>query len=371
MTVLLLAGGLAALIAGAEALVRGASRLALAVGMSPLAVGLTVVAFGTSAPELAVTLSAAMGGGTDLAFGNVVGSNIFNVLFILGVSALAAPLIVARKLVRVDVPVAIAVALVGALLAADGRVGRLDGLLLVLGLAGYVVFTIRTARAGKAAPVGASSDSFSGAADAGTAPTARPFVPLLANVAWILAGLALLVLGSRWLVVAAVEIARMLGVSELVIGLTVVAGGTSLPEVATSLLATLRGERDIAVGNVIGSNIFNILAVLGVSSVVAPSGISAAPAALRFDVPVMLAASLACLPIFVSGHRIDRWEGGLFLAYYIAYTAYLVLDAAQHDALPLFSGVMMAFVLPITVVTVLIVKLREVAARSASRREAS
>lgn len=185
-----------------------------------------------------------------------------------------------------------------------------------------------------------------------------------AATAWLLhgvlivLGLGLLVLGSRWLVRGAVTLAALLGVDELVIGLTIVAAGTSLPEVATSIIASLRGERDIAVGNVVGSNIFNLLAVLGLTSLVAPHGIEVAPAVLRFDLPVMLAVVVACLPIFFTGNRIARWEGGLFLGYYGAYTAYLILAATQHQALPVFSTVMLLFVMPLTGVTLLVLALR-------------
>ena len=184
------------------------------------------------------------------------------------------------------------------------------------------------------------------------------------NLAFIVAGLALLVLGSRWLVNGAVAFAQALGVSELVIGLTVVAAGTSLPEVATSILAAFRGERDIAVGNVVGSNIFNILAVLGLAGLVAPSGLPAPAALLRFDLPVMVAVAIACLPIFASGATIARWEGALFLFYFAAYTAYVVLAAQQHDALPAFSAAMEAFVLPLTAVTLAVVGWRAWRARA-------
>ncbi len=356
MTLLLLLAGLAGLVVGAELLVRGASRLALAAGLSPLAVGLTVVAYGTSAPELAVSASAAVAGDGDLAFGNVVGSNIFNVLFILGASALIAPLVVARQLVRLDVPLALGVALLGAALALDGKVGRVDGLLLLGGLAAYTAFTLRMARresAGDAAAAGAPPP-------AGAAAAVR-------SIALVLAGLALLVAGSRAFVSAASDIARALGVSELVVGLTIVAAGTSLPEVATSILAAVRGERDIAAGNVIGSNLFNILGVLGLSSALAPDGVAASAAAMRFDVPVMLAAAAACLPIFATGHRIDRWEGGLFLVYYGVYVTWLILRASQHDALPAFSGVMLGFVVPLTALTLVIVAAREWRGRRSRR----
>jgi cation:H+ antiporter len=176
-------------------------------------------------------------------------------------------------------------------------------------------------------------------------------------------GLGLLVYGARWLVEGAVTLARTLGVSELVIGLTVIAAGTSLPEVAASVVAGLRGERDIAVGNVIGSNLFNILSVLGLAALVAPGGINVAPAALTFDIPVMIAAALACSPIFFTGHSIARWEGAVFLSYYAAYTAYVVLNARTHDALPAFSAVMLEFVGPLTMITLAIGYVRHAAGR--------
>jgi cation:H+ antiporter len=184
------------------------------------------------------------------------------------------------------------------------------------------------------------------------------------HLALVVLGLALLVVGARWLVAGAVAIATAAGVSELVIALTIVAAGTSLPEVATSVLASLRGERDIAVGNVIGSNLFNLLGILGLSSLVAPGGSRVAPAALAFDIPVMIAVSVACLPILFTGYRIARWEGALFLAYYAAYTLYLILDAAGHDALAAFSAVMALFVIPLTAITLALLAVRARCARS-------
>ncbi len=176
-------------------------------------------------------------------------------------------------------------------------------------------------------------------------------------------GLGLLVLGSRWLVGGAVDLAGALGVSDLIVGLTIVAAGTSLPEVATSVVASLRGERDIAVGNVVGSNIFNILAVLGLSSLVSPDGIAVAPSMTTFDIPVAIVVAVACLPILFTGHLIARWEGGVFLGYYVAYTLYLILNAAEHDALPAYSTVMLIFVLPLTALTIGVLAVREVHGR--------
>jgi cation:H+ antiporter len=344
VTVGLFVAGLALLVLGAEWLVKGASRLAAALGISPLVIGLTVVAYGTSAPELAVSIKSAWAGQPDLALGNVVGSNIFNVLFILGVSALVAPLVVSSQLVRLDVPVMIGLSGLTLLMARDGSIGRLDGALLFAGAIAYTVFQVRQSRKESAAVRDEYAQEYG-----------RKRSSTAANLAFVGAGLVLLVLGSRWLVNGAVAFAQAFGVSELVIGLTIVAAGTSLPEVATSILAALRGERDIAVGNVVGSNLFNILSVLGLSALVSPAGLPAASALLRFDLPVMIAVAVACLPVFASGSVIARWEGALFFLYYAAYTAYVVLAAQQHDALPAFSAAMQAFVLPLTAVTLAVV----------------
>jgi cation:H+ antiporter len=356
-TTLLLVGGLVALLGGAELLVRGASRLATVAGISPLVIGLTVVAWGTSTPELVVSSVAALEGRDDIAVANVVGSNVFNVLFILGACALVLPLRVAQQLVRLDVPIMIGCALLLWLLGADGRISRPECALLLALLLAYTVFVLRLAR--RESP-GVAAEYQEALARA----TPRRRWPL--DVALVLAGLGLLVLGGQWLVDGAVRIAQAAGLSETVIGLTIVAAGTSLPEVATSLLAALRGERDIAVGNVVGSNIYNVLAILGLPGLLAPEGLSVAPALLHVDIPVMLAVSFACLPIFVTGHRVDRWEGGLFLAYYAGYTTWLVLATGQHDAAPAFGSAMLEWVLPLTLVTIMV----SIAHAAAERRDA-
>ncbi len=350
-TTLLFFLGLVLLIAGAELLVRGAGALALSFGISPLVVGLTVVAFGTSSPELAVSVQSTWSGRGDMAMGNVVGSNIFNVLFILGISALIVPLVVARQLVRQEVPIMVGVSLLLLALAADGRLGRLDGLLLFALMIGYTVFLIRQSRRAGAAQAGSAEEAAAG-------PRSLPLQLLL-----IALGLAMLVYGATLLVDAAVVFAQRLGISELVIGLTIVAAGTSMPEVATSIVAALRGQRDIAVGNVVGSNIFNILSVLGLSAVVAPAGLPVAPSMLAFDLPVLIAVALACLPVFFTGYMIARWEGGLFLLLYAAYTTYLLLAAQEHDALQPFSTAMAVGVLPIVAVTLIVIARREWKAR--------
>jgi cation:H+ antiporter len=352
MTALMLIAGLGLLIVGGDLLVRGASRLAAAFGIPPLIIGLTVVAFGTSSPELAVSVQAAVSGETDIAVGNVVGSNIFNVLFILGVSALIAPLAVSSQLIRFDVPLMIGVSCVALLLAFDGTIGRLDGLVFVAGLLAWLIMLVRMGRQ-------EAADRESAPGDESTRPNAAAGRSGHAvNLVLIAIGLLLLVLGSRWFVDGAVTFARWLGVTELVIGLTVIAAGTSLPEVVTSVLASLRGERDIAVGNVVGSNLFNILGVLGLSSIIAPEGLAVAASALRFDFPIMIAVAVACLPIFFTGARIERWEGGLFLAYYFAWTGWLVLAATGHAALSPFNAAMTLFVLPLTAITLAVLAFR-------------
>ncbi len=342
--------GLLALIAGAELMVRGASRLALSFGISPLVVGLTIVAFGTSAPEIAVSVGAAMDGRTDIAIGNVVGSNIVNVLFILGLSALITPLLVNAQIVRQEVPIMIGASLLLLVFALDGRVGLYEsGLLLVL-LLTYTVFLILQSRRESQA----IRDEYAHEVVKPGRWDAHWAMQLLL----IAAGLALLVFGSQWLVAAATAFARALGVSDLVIGLTIVAVGTSLPEVATSIMAALRKERDIAVGNVIGSNIFNLLGCMGLTGLVTGEGLPVAAGLLNFDIWVMLATAFACLPVFLTGREIARWEGGVFLAYFVAYMTYVALTAQQHAMLPVFGTAMLSFVLPLTVVTLVVVMLR-------------
>jgi cation:H+ antiporter len=347
MVIVFLIAGLVLLVIGAEILVRGASRLASSLGISPLVIGLTIVAFGTSAPEMAVSIDASWAGQADLALGNVVGSNIFNVLFILGLSALVAPLVVSQQLVRLDVPLMIAASIVVLLMGMDNKISRIDGVILFAAVLAYTFFLIRQSRRESSALV---TEQYVAEVGAAGAQNGSALMQYLKDGAMILGGLALLVLGAQWLVDSAVQIAQYLGMSELVIGLTIVAAGTSMPELATSVIASLRGERDIAVGNVVGSNIFNLLAVLGLSSIVAPDGVQVADAALAFDIPVMVGVALICLPIFFTGFLISRLNGALFLFYYVAYTAYLLMAAQQHESLQTFGTAMVWFVMPATVI---------------------
>ena len=355
----LIVAGLALLFFGAELLVRGASRIAAVAGMSPLMIGLTVVAYGTSSPELAVSIGAALSGQADISLGNVVGSNIFNILFILGACAILVPLQVARQLVWLDVPLMIGASLLLLLMALDGRLSRIDGVILFSGAILYTAFLIRLGRRNAVEDKQAHAGSSQETHWAGSWPV---------QVLSMALGLGMLVYGAHWLVDGAVAVAKVLGMSDFIVGLTIVAAGTSFPEVATSVVAGFRGERDIAVGNVVGSSIFNILAVLGLSSIVARDGIAVPPAALAFDIPVMIAVALACSPIFFTGHSIARWEGALFLSYYGAYISYLALDAQGHDSLPLFNTVMLQFVLPLTLVTLAIVYTRHAAQTRSQNR---
>ncbi len=354
MNLLLFALGLASLVAGATLLVRGASKLALSFGISPLVVGLTIVAFGTSAPEVAVSVGAVLDGKTDLAIGNVVGSNIFNVLFILGASALIAPLVVNVQLIRQEVPVMIGASLLLLVLGLDHTLGFGESALLFALLIVYTVYLVRQSRRQTSMARAEYAEDFR-PAQAGAWDAKLPV-----QLALIIVGLVGLVFGSEWLVTAAVNFAKAMGVSDLIIGLTIVAAGTSLPEVATSIAAALKGERDIAVGNVIGSNTFNILGCLGLAGLASGTqGLTMPPAVLAFDVWVMLAVALACLPVLITGREIARWEGGVFLLYYLCYVAYLVLAAQKHAALEPFSTVMMSFVIPITVITLIVVLVRK------------
>ncbi len=327
MAWLQIAAGLGILILGADLLVRGASSLASRAGVSPLVIGLTVVAFGTSSPEIAVSLSAVASDEPGIAMGNAVGSNIFNILFILGVAAIVCPLTVHQQLLRVEIPLMIGASLLLWMLVADGSLGRIDAATLALGIVAYTTLAIRSARR--------ESDRVLDEYKATT--NVKPRQPVWLTVVLLLLGLAVAVIGSRWLVAGSVVVAQRFGISELVIGLTIVAAGTSLPEVATSVVAASKGHRDIAIGNVVGSNLFNILGILGLAGMLSPRPIEVPRQIASFDVPMMVAAAVACLPIALSGFRISRPEGGAFLLAYVLYVGWLVSATSSGDAASLPS----------------------------------
>lgn len=313
-TILILVLGLVLLYFGAEGLVRGSSSLALRLGVGPLLVGLTVVAFGTSTPELVVSLKAAYLGQGDISVGNVVGSNICNIGLILGFCALIIPIKVASQIVRVDTPIMIGVTALAMALLYDGALTRFEGIILFILLLVYVLFSIRLARKQVSDPLTGEFSEEIKISKWGT----------WEDIAFIVGGLVMLVFGARFLVEAAIDIAKAFGLSEAVIGLTIVAVGTSLPEFATSLVAALKKEADIAVGNIVGSNIFNILGILGISSAVTPlssAGITA------IDLGVMMLFALVLWIFSRTGHLLTRFEGFLMLAGYAGYVAWLVARA--------------------------------------------
>ena len=348
--ILLFIAGLVILILGAELLVRGASRLAAAFGVSPLVIGLTIVAIGTASPEIAVSIQAAANGQGDLTLGNVLGSNIFNILFILGVTSIVAPIVIAEQLIRKDAPLLLGISLLAFVLAFDGNLGAFDGIILLLLVAMYVFFALKQSRSESEAVQKEYAEEYK-------QKESRTQKSIILNSAFILAGLGLLVLGSNLLVDSAVRIAKALGVSELVIGLTIVAIGTSLPEVATSVIAALKGESDIAVGNAVGSNIFNLLGVLGIGALVSPNGIFVSPQVLQFDLPVMVFVALVTLPVFYIDSRISRLEGGLLFSYYVIYVIYIIMRAGGSAALTSTQFFITFFVL-ITFIALVIAALR-------------
>ncbi|MBU4271967.1 MAG: calcium/sodium antiporter [Planctomycetes bacterium] len=306
----LFTAGLAVLYVGAEMLVKGAVRLATSFGVSRLIVGLSLVAFGTSAPELALDVTAAFRGAVDLAFGDLVGSNIANVGLVVGVAALVRPMRVQMRMLRSEIPIVIAISLGLWVLSADGNIGRGDAILMLGGFAAFVAYLYRTARRERAGVRDALehlAENKNGRLRSG----------LLA-----IGGLATLVVGAQLMVIAAVAIARDFGVSELVIGLTIVAIGTSLPELATAVVAAYRGDADLVVGNVLGSNVFNILMVMALVALIHPLPVQ--HASFCFDIPVMAAFAVGLGVIMFRGLVISRWEGGLLL---VCYAAFIVWQA--------------------------------------------
>jgi len=336
--------GLIGLIGGAEVLVRAVSKLAGYVGISKLVIGLTVVAFGTSAPELAISIQAGVSGQTDLMLGNIIGSNISNTLLILGIAALFVPLKVNASLIKSDVPVMIGITVLVYIFSLNGMITFAECLVLTFLLIIYMIFLARQ---------GGKTDF------AKEKKPGKKLLPSLVNLVLCVAGFVLLVYGARWVISSSLIFAEMAGISELVIGLTVVAIGTSLPEIVITLVAALKGERDIAIGSVIGSNILNLLAVLGVSGLFIPGAIPVKEVLVNFDLLVLIAASILCIPIFYTGYKIVRWEGLMFLFFYFSYLFYLFLSSTDHDFLSIFTGIMVYLVFPVTILAILLITFLE------------
>lgn len=319
-------------------LVRGASRIALILGVSPLVIGLTVVALGTSAPEAAVSVLSSIQGQPGIAVGNVIGSNIINTLVVLGLSALIIPLTVNQKVVRFEAPLVVVVSFLMVGLAMDGTISRFDGSILFGGILAYIAWAVRKSRTESVEIQNEYAVQF--------ADNAQRKGHIAKYALAIAVGCGLLVLGSKFLVESASSIARYFGVSEMIIGLTIVSAGTSLPELATSVIAGIKKQNDIGVGNVIGSNLFNILFVLGLSGMAAPNGLLIPPEAIQLDLWVMLGVSILTLPVLFSGYCISRWEGAVFVAFYGLYLGYTFLAASGFSGLPGFRISAFLFVIP-------------------------
>lgn len=329
--------GLGALIVGAHLLVRGGAGIAARLHVSPLIIGLTIVSLGTSAPELAIGIDAALRGNPELATGNIVGTNIVNILLILGLSALIRPIRVQLQTLRLDGPVIAIVAVLMLVMALNGSLSRIEGIILLAVGIVYTVAVIRYSRSesprvrdafrGRFGAGGESASSTQEKEAGQAAEEAR----LAGNwrTVWdaisLVLGIVIVVLGADWLVDGAVQIATSFGVSDALIGLTIVAIGTSAPELVTTVVSTFKGERDIAIGNLIGSSVYNIVFIMGATMVVAPAAIAVPPEVLRVDLVVMTAVAVLCVPVFATGRTISRLEGGLFVGSYLLYLTYLIL----------------------------------------------
>lgn len=319
MIVIGLVGGFVLLLVGGEMLVRGAVSAARRLGVSPLLIGLTLVGFGTSTPELVTSLDAALSGSPGIAVGNVIGSNIANILLILGIAALIKPFAAHPQAFYRDGSMVFLAALACVAVALSGEIGRIAGLGLLGLLIAYTLFTYRTERN---RPDAAAADMHASEAD-----VVKPVSgPLWLSLLLVVIGIAATIAGARFLVDAAILLAQQLGISEVLIGLTIVAVGTSLPELATSVIAALRNQADVAFGNVIGSNIYNVTGILGTTALVHP--LTVPPQVLSFDLWVMLAATLAMIAATVTGWRLSRIEGALLLCAYAAYLGWLAVHAA-------------------------------------------
>ncbi len=311
--------GLVGLVVGGEFLVRGATRLAATLGIPSIVIGLTVVAFGTSAPELAVSLQAAFSGNADIAMANVIGSNIFNTWAILGACALVSPLIIHSQMVRREVPFMIGISFLLLGLSYNNVISRIEGMILFTILVIYLVWLIREALQQKKENRKIDLESQEEFSEADKSPLA-----IVLSIVFLVGGLGIIMVGADKLVLGASTLARALGVSDAIIGLTIVSVGTSLPEIVASLIATYKGERDLAVGNVIGSNVFNILSILGITSMVRELHVS--DTLVRIDLPIMIASAILTLVFFRRGFKLSRAAGALFLSLYIGYTTFLILS---------------------------------------------
>lgn len=306
--------GFAFLTYGADRLVSGSSALAFRLGLTPLVIGITVVAFGTSAPELVVSIRATIAGNSEIAIGNVIGSNIANIALILGATALVRPVIVHRSLLRVEVPLLIIITIIAAVFITGDAITLVEGILLVTGLIAFIIFSLKRAQ-------NAPEDLRQVIVEEPDSEVAE--LPLWKSWGIVFIGLLLLIAGGELLVASAVELARHFGISEAVIGITIVSVGTSLPELATSAIAAIKREADIAIGNIIGSNIFNLLSILGITGIIHPLDSSSFD---WVDLGFMILLTIIIWPMMRRGFELNRWEGGLLLFTYIGYVSWLLIE---------------------------------------------
>ena len=357
-------GGLVLLVGAGHVLVNAASRIGSRMGLSPTLIGLTIVAGGTSAPELAVVFQSLRADDPELAVGSIIGSNIANVLLVLGLAAVIGSIAVTSRMIRVDIPFMIGATVALLVLSLDGALSRFDGILLLGALITFIGWTIKASTS--------SAHQFKRAHEirGATADTRPATIGWTGPVLAFAVGIAGLAVASRFVVSGAEQIAVNLGIPELIVGLTIVALGTSAPEIVTTLVAALQGNRDLAVGNAVGSNIFNILLVLGLTSSVS-GGLPFGADAIRLDLPVMVAAAIACLPMVFWDHTLQRWEGAVFVGYYLAYITFLALDGTGHWAGDPFAFVMLFFVVPLTAITIAVISVRRRRHTGANRSSTS
>lgn len=335
-------GGLVLLLASAEQLVRNATRLSSVLGQSRLFIGLTLTAFGTSAPELAIGLTGMVEHSSDIGLGNIVGSNIFNIFVVLGLTALLKPIVVKNKTVIRDVPVLILISLLFFLLILDGGISILESLILLAILITYLIYLSRSTKdAAELIPELVDADEKSKPAGWG----------LVRVIVMIVVSIVMLIVSSRWMIDSAINIASSFGISEFMIGLTILAIGTSLPEIATSLIALKKNEHDLAIGNVLGSCLFNIIAIPSAMTLYQGGTLAVNLEAVYIDVPIMIFAALACLPIFFSDHRISRKEGLLFLFYYTLYSLSLYFRYQSHSGISDYTFHLAMIAVPVAVIT--------------------
>lgn len=317
--------GLGFLVLGAELVVRGGTRLAVLLRIPPMVIGLTVVSFGNSTPELVVGITAGSQGNGGLVVGNIAGTNVFNLLFILGLSALCRTLPLQGQIFKLELPMIILAAGMMLALGWDGTLSRTDGQLMFMVAVAYTISLIYITRS----ETPAAQQEFQEEYGLETlAPSQMTWPSRIGYGMMLLLGIGCAILGADWLVGGAVNIARSLGATETLIGLTIVAMGTSAPELATTLVATYRNDRDVAVGNLLGSSIYNILVVLAITCMITPGGLPVEEELMLFDVPLMAMVAFGAVPIFLTGRKISRWEGALGVGLYLAYLSWLIIYRA-------------------------------------------